>query len=537
MVRGLLANRLVLAGLVLLAAGAEFGLAWVSHPVTSSSGTGRPAATAAVVSSLTRACPAPGSAGAAAGGIAVASTPRSAISAPPAGHTVAGTAAAASVAVVTRLSPAGSAAPGPAIARLTRAGVLTLGRVRAGRVPKRKAGSGRRAPASTVVPAQPAAGGVVVQATGSMAQGLEAEQTGPRHVPTAECGAPGTDFWFVGPGEHSAGHIQVYLMNPGVAAAAVSVTVYTDSGPLLGSTDTGIAVPPHGMVLQSLDRLLRRSRVIALHVSTSLGQVVAAVRETRSLGSPGAWLPAAQPPATSQVLPGLPAAPGSRELYVAVPGATNAQIKVTAVTGKGSYQPTGGSGIDLPGGSAVGIALPSLGGIPAAIRITSNVPITAAMMLPGGPGGAPGVFTVAAAPVQQQGIIAVNLSHPAGASDLILSAPGPAAQVSITDVAASGETGPPQTVPVRSGHTAVVRLHAPGGAGAAGRAGRAVRAGLRGKGGPFAVVVRVLAGSGPVYAGRVLTIGSVTESVLPVTSALSWVPLPRVSSSLQAALP
>src|SRR5579875_2763630 len=172
----------------------------------------------------------------------------------------------------------------------------------------------------------------MLQATGAMAQGLEVEQTGPHHVPTAVCGAPGTDFWFVGPGEHSAAHIQVYLMNTGVAAAAASVTVYTDSGPLLGSTDTGIAVPPHGMVMQSLDRLLRKSHVVALHVSTSLGQVVAAVRETRS--------------------------PGSPELYVAVPGVTNAQIKVTAVTGKGSYQPTGGGGIDLPGGSAVGIALP-----------------------------------------------------------------------------------------------------------------------------------------------------------------------------------
>src|SRR5579875_645066 len=367
MVRGLLANRLVLACLVLLAAAAEFGLAWVSHPATVSSGAGRPAATAAVVASLTRACPAPGTAGATAGGIAVASAPRAAISRPPAGRTVA-SAPDAGAAVVTRLSGNGTAAPGAAIASYTRAGTLTLGRVRAGRVLKKKARSGPGAPAGTVVPA------------------------GPHHVPTAVCGAPGTDFWFVGPGEHSAAHIQVYLMNTGVAAAAASVTVYTDSGPLLGSTDTGIAVPPHGMVMQSLDRLLRKSHVVALHVSTSLGQVVAAVRETRSLGSPGAWLPAAQPPATSQVLPGLPAAPGSRELYVAVPGVTNAQVKVTAVTGKGSYQPTGGGGIDLPGGSAVGIALPSLGGIPAAIRITSNVPVTAEMMVPGGQAGAPGVL-------------------------------------------------------------------------------------------------------------------------------------------------
>ena len=53
----------------------------------------------------------------------------------------------------------------------------------------------------------------------------------------------------------------------------------------------------------------------------------------------------------------------------------------------------------------------------------------------------------------------------------------------------------------------------------------------------FAVVITPLAGSGPVYAGRVTSVGGVVRSILPVSSALTWVPLPPVRSALTTALP
>src|SRR5262249_56562550 len=129
--------------------------------------------------------------------------------------------------------------------------------------------------------------------------------------------------------------------------------------------------------VQSLAKLLRGSRVVALNVTTSVGQVAAAVLETSSGAQPGVWLPPAQAPATSQVLPGLPGAVGPRQLYIAVPGGDNAQVKVTAVTARGSYQPTGRSGINPPGGAAVSVTLASLGGIAAAIQISSHEPVSA----------------------------------------------------------------------------------------------------------------------------------------------------------------
>ena len=283
----------------------------------------------------------------------------------------------------------------------------------------------------------------MVHATGPMARALEVEQTGAGGIPTAACGRPGTDFWFVGPGQHALAGLQLYLMNTDNQPADAEADIFTDSGPLLGSTDTGIAVPAHGLVVQSLAKLLHGSRVLAIHVRTSVGRLVAALRETRSARQPGAWLPPAQPPARSLILPGLPSSAGSRDLYVAVPGAGNAQVKLTAVTAKGSYHPTGGSGIDLPGGSAVMVALPSLGGVAAAIKLASNVPVAAAIRVSGGPPGAAGVFSAASAPVQQQGVVADNLSGAGNASALVLSAPRGAARVQITE-AASGR-GPAAT--------------------------------------------------------------------------------------------
>jgi len=502
-VRRFLANRYFAALLVLTAVAAEFGLASVSHP-TALAGPRAPAAARATVSAAVRACPAPGSAGVTASGIALAAAS-------------AGT----GKAEVSRLSPAGTtAAPAP-LHVLAQPGQLALVNVPVAPVLPRGA---TRAPnaGGTSVTTVPARGGVLIRASGSMARGLEAEQTSAGGLATAQCQGPGTDFWFLGPGQRPAGDIRLYLMNTDSQAADASVQILTDSGPVLGSTDSGIGVPPHGIVVQSLARLLKGSRVVSLNVTTSVGRVSAAVLETTNVAKPGTWLPAAQAPATTQVLPGLPGTPGTRELYVAVPGSGNAQLKVTAVTAKGSFQPTGGTGIDLPGGSAVAVALPSLGGIPAAIQISSNVPVTASMLAAGGAAGAPGAFTAASTPVQEQGVIAGNPPGSGGATALVLSAPRAAARVRVTELTMTGAPAgaAPQVVQLAAGHGQVVALRPPR------AAGRATA---------FAIVVTPLAGSGPVYAGRVVSQNGVVRSILPVPSSLTWVPLPVVRNSLAPA--
>ncbi len=361
---------------VVLALAAAGGLAVWNHTVTVAAGQPVPQARAVPASTVLRACPAPGLAGSPAAHLALF-----------AGPTSAGTGRA----VVTY----SGATRSTALLSLTQPGVLSLTGVHSVPAPARTKAAHKKAtsskspsPASTPSPSPtptsqpvttvPAQGGVVIQASGSMARGLEAEQVaGGTGKVASRCDGPGTDFWFSGPGVFTAPRIYLYLMNPGSESADVSVQAFTDAGPLVGSTDTGISVPPHAMVVQSLGKMLHGARAMALHVRTSVGQVVAAVEQFTGSARTGAWLPASAPPAKQVFVPGMPPTAGTRQLFVTVPGTQDAHITLKAITTKGSYQPTGGSSLDIPGGSVAELSLPSLSAIPGALQVSSSEPVTA----------------------------------------------------------------------------------------------------------------------------------------------------------------
>ena len=498
-------RRLIFAAVVVLVLAGIYAAAGGKHRAAAEGQAARP--TRAAVSMATRVCPAPGSPAPTAASVAMAAVPAS---------------FAGGTAVVSTLTQAGSTSAASHAVTADKPGVLQVVGIKTA-PPLSTAEKAGEPGSSPSVTTQAGRGGVEVKATGAMAQGLEVEQTSKSGVVTAQCGAPGTSFWFVGPGQFSAGTIELYLTNTGSQPADAQVSVLSDvtkGPPLLGNADNGITVPPHGMVVQSLGHLLQSSKIIALNVTTSVGQVSAAVRESRSGSDGGSWLPATQAPARHLVIPGLPRASGTRELYIAVPGSAAALVKVTAVTARGSYQPTGGTGIDLLQGSVTSIALSSLSGVPGAISISSNVPVVAAVLVRGGPPGAPGAVAVSSGPVVEQGVVADNPARSAGSTELVLSAPGKAASVRITTATTSvsvvGQQG--SVVQIKAGSSVVIAASPPKGS-------KAVA---------FALVVTPLSGSGPVYAGRIITTGRTVQSVLPVPSSLTWIPLPAVHNSLSA---
>jgi len=499
-------RRVIFAAVVLVTLGGIYAGAGAIHPAAAAGKSDRPGRVA--VSTATRLCPAPGSATPTAASVAVAAMPASS----KAGH-----------AVITRLVAGGSPAVGPVVATSGQPGLLQVSAVKT--APRLTKSEQAGQPGSSAdVTTQDGQGGIAVSAVGAMAQGLEVEQTGSGGLVTAQCGAPGTSFWFVGPGQATAGTIELYLMNPGSQPADAAVSVLTDitkGPPLLGDADNGITVPPHGMVVQSLGRLVQSSKVIALNVTTSVGQVVAAVRESKSAGRDGAWLPSAGAPARHLVIPGLPSGTGSRDLYIAVPGSASAQLKITAVTAKGSYQATGATGPYL-GGSAVVIPVSSLDGVSGAIEITASVPVTATMEVAGGPAGAPGVVAVSGVPIGEQGVLADNPARSAGSTELVLSAPQKAASVRIitatSSVSALGEQG--TVVQIKARSSVILPESPPKGA----------------KTDAFMLVVTPLSGSGPVYAGRIILSGRKVLSILPVPASPTSISLPAVQESLSAIL-
>jgi hypothetical protein len=497
-------RRYGLFGAVLLGLAVVYVIAWLTQP-----GSGHVAVQAAVprtaaVTSVDRSCPppAPGSGQAHIAMIAMPSSgARAAVAGPVRGATRPATATLSAVLAATTAGGQSSAKPVPVTAPAP--GALE----------------------TVSAPQADSFGGTQIVATGPMAAGFEAEQATAGGLGTVACTHPGSDMWFVGTGQQAgASTIRLYLMNTGTMAASADVTILTDAGPQSGLND-GITVPPHQYVLEDIAPFVRGSAALILHVQTSTGQVAAAVWE--GSGSTGAWLPQASAPATQVVIPGLTVGSSAARLFIAVPGAGDANVKVTAFTAQGKFLPFGSSGVNSPAAAASSFTLSSLGTSPSAIELSSNVPITAAVLVPG---NGIGSFTAAAAPVTEQGIVAGNPVGGGLTVGLVLSAPAGKVRTSITAVSSQRQgkqasQGTPQLATVAAGHTVAVTVRPP-----------------RGDDQPFAIVVTPQAGSGPLYAARVVVssgngLSGPLASVLPVPSALTAVTLPATRDSYAAVLP
>ncbi len=500
---------LVPAGVVLVALGVIAGAAQMAHPAALGPASAATVTRQVAVTSAARACPpAPGNGS---GPVALIAGAAGATAA--ARSATAGQGGQGGQVELTALPPVGVPLRATGPVRAQSLGVLSLLTVPAGASTSKKGAS--------------VAEGWSVSASGTMAQAMEAEVAQSSGLASVRCGEPGSDIWFVGPGQQNgAAQIQLDLMNIDSLAASVDVSVITDAGQAQATNDTGITVPPHQTVTESLSSAGSGSSVVAIKVHTSIGRVAADVSEGSSHGA-ASWLPSAAAPSTDLVIPGVPPSGSAAGLFVAVPGTSSAKVNVLAITPQGHYRPFGSQTIDLPGESASYVALTPLGGTAAALEITSNVPVVAGVLVPGSGAGA---FTAATAPISEQAIVAGNTTGSGLAASVLLSAPAGAARVRLTEIAQAGSGGTAgtgvtgsQVVSVRAGHTLVAPVTAPRGA----RRGSA-----------FAIVITPLAGSGPLYAARVETQGQDTiVSILPATSALTTISLPPVRDSYDAISP
>ena len=213
---------------------------------------------------------------------------------------------------------------------------------------------------------------------GTMAQGMEAELTQGSGLASVRCAEPGSDLWFLGPGQANGGsQVQLDLMNVDSTAASVDVSVINDAGQAQVGGDDGITVPPHQTVTESLSPVAHGSSVLAIEVHTSIGRVAAAV-SAESHGTTS-WLPGTASPSTRLVIPGVPPSGSTAGLFVADPGTSTAKVTVTAITPQGHIRPFGSQSVDLPGESASYVSLSPLGGTTAALQLTSNIPVAAGL--------------------------------------------------------------------------------------------------------------------------------------------------------------
>jgi len=508
---------LVPAGAVLIALGAIAGAAQLTGPGSASPGHATAAAQQAPVTSAALACPPV--AGGGAGTVAFIASPATTTQATSGKAPAQGTSGSAAT---TTQAAAGQAqlAPLPLTGAALRAAAPISqqdpGALRLLTIPAAQSTSKQSA---TVLQ------GWSVAATGVMAQALEAEEATGSGLGTVRCSEPGSDLWFVGPGQNSgAAQIQLDLMNVDALAASVNVTLVTDAGQIAAGPDTAVTVPARQTVTESLSSAAAGSSVVAIRVQTSIGRVAADVSEDTAAGGAAAWLPATAPPSTQQLIPGLAKSGSAAKLFVVVPGGANAQISVQAITSQGRYKPFGTQTVDLPGHSASYIPLTPLGGSASALELTANVPVAAAVLVPG---TGLGTFTTATAPISQQAVVAGNTAGPGVSTSIVLSAPAGQARARLTELSSPAGHGASATssqeVTVPAGRTLAVSAAAPKGAAS---------------GSAFAVVITPLAGSGPVYGARVAS-GSqgAVASIIPAVSALTTISLPPARDSYTAISP
>jgi Family of unknown function (DUF5719) len=492
-------RRLALPGAVLLAIAVVFAVAWATRPAAS--GAIVESGQAVAVTSITRSCPpsAPGSAAARISMVALPSQPATA------GSGAAASTGAATFSAVLAAPAAKTATSAPGKNKGTQPVTVST-------------------PGAVAAVTAPGDAGTAVAATGKMAEGFEAEQSDASGTGLVSCTHPGSDMWFVGTGQAAgAAQVWLYLMNTGNLTASADVSILTDTG-LQSGLSSAITIAPNQSVAENVTPYVQGSQALALHVQTNTGQVAASVWEGSRSG--GSWLPRANAPATSLVIPGLTVASSAARLFVVVPGSTDARLKVVAYTPAGAVTQFPGSPVDASAGAATPLALNSLGASAAGLKLTSNQPIVAGVLVPG---AGTGSFTTAVPPITEQGVVAGNPAARGVTVGLLLTAPSAAVRASISVISAGGSVTTPagdQSVTVAAGHTLAVAVARPS---ASSRQ-------------PFAIVVTPQHGSGPLYAVRVVTSGTgglsaPLTSLLPVSSAAMSITLPPAQDSYTAVLP
>lgn len=358
---------------------------------------------------------------------------------------------------------------------------------------------------------------VVARASGALAPGLTVTQTSEarsglaRGLAGTTCTAPGTSQWFVGTGAQVGKQSRLVLTDADPGPALLDLALYGPEGQLHPAGARDLSVPAGGRRVIDLDALAPDQRVLAVHVATRAGRVSAALRDEHVIGATGAgtdFLPAAAAPATSLVLPGVPEGGGARTLVLLAPGRAGASVQLQLVGTGGTFTPAGLQQVDLDPGVVHTLDLAAAAaGEAVAVRIEADRPVLAGLQVTRAGTRSDAGFLAAAPPLTGPTALTDAVGGPGQETRLYLTAPRQEAAVDLTTVTGGGAAPGSERVLVGAGRTVTLAVNPPT------------------PSGRFAVVVTPRAGSGPVYAARMLTLttgdGPLFTTAPLVTQALT----------------
>jgi Family of unknown function (DUF5719) len=328
----------------------------------------------------------------------------------------------------------------------------------------------------------------------------------------APCLGPATLGWFSGLGATDDDRTDLILTNPDDAQAQVDLRFYGRSGRVAVPASSGRVIKGHEPVQVSLNGLVPADGPFSVAVQATEGRVAAIAK--RSQGAVDWQIPSASP-SPVVVIPGIPSDAGRRQLVVTNPGNSRATVGVQVLGFQGPYEPSGAESLEVPPESTATVNLEKgLGGAAGSIKLTSNVPVTGAVISTSQRRGAATDLAIqsAAVPLIGSGVSALATSNIAE-SELIVSNAGEAdAQITFEVISYDGVTLRTGELLLGANSTATRRLNSPA---------------------PSYVVVKVPDGSS-VFGGLVLTQPDRRE-----VSGLATIPLssPDLASRAPATRP
>jgi hypothetical protein len=210
------------------------------------------------------------------------------------------------------------------------------------------------------------------------AQGTEAG------LASAPCLTPATSHWFSGLGATDTDRTDLVLTNPDDTQAEVDLRFYGRQGRVVVPGSPGLVVQAHSSRTVSLTSVVKTDGPLGLAIQASEGRVAAVARRTRTSGLTPAgfdWQVPSSTPSLTTLIPSVPSDAGGRELVVTNPSANRATISVEVLGLQGPYVPAGADRMEIqPESSATVDLAPGLAGEAGTVRLTSDQPVTGAVI-------------------------------------------------------------------------------------------------------------------------------------------------------------
>ena len=280
-----------------------------------------------------------------------------------------------------------------------------------------------------------AAGVVVTQSgTGSGASGYfagTASQGGGGGLAVGRCPGPVDDAWFVGAGAGDGHFSTLVLSNLADTPAVADVRLWGTEGPIASVDGSGITLEPYEVRRIPVVSLAAGEPDVALQVDPTRGSMAAVVLDGRTKSPTGTEaIGSTLAPRRVQVVAAATGGARGRTLQLLNPGEQTARVDVDVIGGDGTFAGKGLQAIKVEPGRLREVEVPtSAGSGRQAYRISSDQPVATTMRH--SPNDQDYAVAEATAPIDGRALVPVDAGKVDQVPDLVLTAPGRAATVTV----------------------------------------------------------------------------------------------------------